>query len=395
MGNNVTLFKSLFLAGFDCSSQRRQDGRRLDLLAATGHDRFAAEDYDRLARVGIRAARDGVRWHLVERAPGRYDWRELVPRLRAARDAGVEVAWDLCHYGWPDGLDIWGAGFVERFARFARAAAEVIGQASPSPPWYVPINEISFWSWIAGDMGHFAPFARGRGRELKAQLARAAIAATAAIREADPRARVLCAEPLIQVTTDSPQRAVREAAHGHHLAQYEAVDMLLGRRCPELGGAEDALDALGVNYYPDNQWVLGGPKLRPGDPLHRPLAELMVEAHQRYRLPLVLTETGAEGEARAPWLRRMGDQVRVARSAGVPVAGICLYPILDYPGWDDDRHCPAGLWCHPDAEGRRPVHEPLARELARQRRLFADAAAVADLSPVGETRPGATISQGA
>lgn len=392
---DLTFFTSFFLAGFDCSCQRRHDGRRIDLLAGTGHDRFAAADYARLAGVGIRAARDGVRWHLVERAAGRYDFSELLPRLKAARDTGVEVAWDLCHYGWPDGLDIWGAEFVERFARYARATAAVVLEASPRPPWYVPINEISFWSWIGGEMGHFNPFTHGRGFELKAQLVRAAIAATAAIREVDPRARFLCAEPLIQVTTDSPHRAVREAARGHHLAQYQAVDMLLGRLCPELGGAEDAIDVIGVNYYPDNQWILDGPKLDRGNPLHRPLADLLTEVFRRYRRPLLLAETGAEGDARAPWLRGVCDEVRRARSAGVPVAGICLYPILDYPGWDDDRHCPAGLWCHPGPSGERAVHDPLARELDHQRRLFATADSTADLSLAGAAGRGATISQGA
>ena len=34
----------------------------------------------------MRGARDGVRWHLVEAAPGRYDWSSVLPQMRAARD---------------------------------------------------------------------------------------------------------------------------------------------------------------------------------------------------------------------------------------------------------------------------------------------------------------------
>jgi hypothetical protein len=55
----------------------------------------------------------------------------------------------------------------------------------------------------------------------------------------------------------------------------------------------------------------------------------------------------------------------------VPVEGICLYPVLNHLGWDDDRHCQNGLLDFPrDAAGRRGVIARLAEELARQRALF-------------------------
>ncbi len=63
-------FQSFFMAGFECSSHRRADGRRLDLLASTGHDRWAAEDYGAVAAHGLRTVRDGVRWHRVEAQAG-------------------------------------------------------------------------------------------------------------------------------------------------------------------------------------------------------------------------------------------------------------------------------------------------------------------------------------
>ena len=85
-------------------------------MAATRHDHFALSDYARLRQVGIGTARDGVRWHLVERSPGRYEFGSLLPLVRAARKADVQVIWDLCHYGWPEGLDIFGPEFVDRFA---------------------------------------------------------------------------------------------------------------------------------------------------------------------------------------------------------------------------------------------------------------------------------------
>ena len=96
------IFKTFWMAGFECSCHRRGDGRRLDVIAATAHDRFAARDYARVRRLGIETVRDGARWHRIERAAGRYDFSSLLPMVRAARDTGVQVIWDLCHYGWPD-----------------------------------------------------------------------------------------------------------------------------------------------------------------------------------------------------------------------------------------------------------------------------------------------------
>jgi hypothetical protein len=51
--------------------------------------------------------------------------------------------------------------------------------------------------------------------------------------------------------------------------------------------------------------------------------------------------------------------------------GICLYPILDYPGCRNNRHCETGLL---DPQGTRPVHRPLAEELRWQQARFADLA---------------------
>mgnify|MGYP001770958525 CR=1 FL=1 len=61
-----------------------------------------------------------------------------------------------------------------------------------------------------------------------------------------------------------------------------------------------------------------------------------------------------------------------ALEAGIPVQGVCLYPVTDYPAWDDDRHCPTGLLSHPKPGGSREVYGPLAEELRRQQRLLAD-----------------------
>ncbi len=367
----MSVFKSFFLGGFECSTHKRADGIRLDLIALSGHDVQAAGDYARLARHGLHAARDGLRWHLIERRRGVYDWSSLLPQLQAARAAGTQVVWDLFHYGWPNGADIWTPGFIERFAAFCRAAAEVVRDETDGPPWFCPVNEISFLSWAGGDMGGMNPFARGRGGELKAQLVRMYLTAVDAVRAVAPDARFITAEPLINILPQSGLDHHQRAAADYMEAQHEAVDFLLGKRRPELGGHPDAVDVVGVNYYFNNQWIDHGRPVHLGDPIFKPLRELLADVHARYGKPLLIAETGTEGVFRAPWLHYVADEAGNAMAAGVPVEGICLYPVLSHRGWDDVRHCPNGLFAGFTPDADRTPYKPLADELARQQGFFA------------------------
>src|ERR1043166_6354340 len=84
-------FSSFFMGGFECSTHRVRPDRRLDLIATTQHDKFADADYRRMLNAGLRVAREGVRWHLVERTPGVYDFSSVLPIVRAARATGTQV----------------------------------------------------------------------------------------------------------------------------------------------------------------------------------------------------------------------------------------------------------------------------------------------------------------
>src|SRR5690606_5322466 len=114
-------------------------------------------DYEALQQHGIQTCRDGLRWHLIERWAGEYNWSSFLPQLQASQQTGMQPVWDLCHYGFPDHLDIWSPEFVESFARFAGAAAALVRDETQATPFYCPVNEISFWAWAGGDEGLFNP----------------------------------------------------------------------------------------------------------------------------------------------------------------------------------------------------------------------------------------------
>ena len=363
-----TLFRSFFQGGFECSTHRRaHDRRRIDVIAATWHDQLAKEDYQTLGTLGILTVRDGLRWHLIEQQPGQYDWSSLANQLAAASAAGTELIWDLMHYGWPDDLDVWNPDFVLRFARFAREAAKHIRDATHGTRFYCPINEISFLSWGGGDAAYLNPFARGRGFELKVQLARAAIAAMDAVREVDPAARFVHTDPVINVLTDYARPEDAPHAEGHRQAQFQGWDLLGGRIWPQIGGRADLLDIVGVNYYHNNQWIHGGPQINRDHPRFKPFHRILADTFSRYGRPIFVAETGIEGHERPAWLSMIAREVRHARQIGVPIEGICLYPILDHPGWDDDRPCPNGLIKRSPGEPRSLINEAYLAEMMKQR----------------------------
>jgi len=365
------LFDSFFIGGFECSTHYLESGKRLDEIAFTQHDRLAKLDYLRLQQQGIRTAREGIRWHLIEREPGNYDFSSAVGMIRAARETQTQTIWDLCHYGWPDWLDIFEPRFIDAFEKLARAFALLLKNEGEELPYIAPINEISFFSWGGGESAWLNPYQRGRGNELKEQLIRAAVAATEAVWDVNPQTRITQIDPVINVLPDDPANAEHcAAAEAYRLSQYEAWDMLSGRLKPYLGGKERYLDVIGVNYYVHNQWILGGSFIEPDNPRYRPFREIIREVYERYRRPMFVAETGIEDEARPSWFSYICNEVLAAMHAEVQMEGICLYPIVNHPGWVDDRHCYNGLWDYPDEAGEREIYEPLARELQRQRLVF-------------------------
>ncbi|WP_312367002.1 glycosyltransferase [Ensifer sp.] len=366
------LFLSFFQGGFECSTHHipGKSGtlphRRLDVIASTQHDQYAEEDYRQLMGHGIRTVRDGFRWHLIERSPGRYTWDSALSMISAGRRTGTQIIWDLLHYGWPDDIDLWSPAFVERFSMFAGAAAALVRAESDGPIFFCPVNEISFFSWAGGDAAYLNPWATRRGFELKVQLVRASIASMKAILDVDPQVRFVHCEPAINVVADPGRTHEKELAEGHRLAQYQAWDMISGRSWPQLGGRDRYLDVVGVNYYYNNQWVHGGGPIDVGHPLHKPLRKILVETYARYGRPMLIAETGIEGDRRPDWLQYVAGEVRAAMKAGVPIEGVCLYPILNHSGWDDDRHCENGLLSMVRGPRGRKFYLPLARQLKEE-----------------------------
>jgi len=341
------LFRSFFIAGFESATGLNQRLQWIDQISATEHDRRIDRDYAMISKIGIHVARDGVRWPLVDTGR-KYNFSSLDLLLSASEKHGVEPIYDLFHYGYPRDLDIFSSGFIERFSSYCHAVAERIKFFTDPPHYFTPVNEPSYFAWAAGDAGRFAPHTFGRSFELKIQLARAAIAGIDAIRSVLPRARMVNADPLCRVAIPRNRPDLsEEVRHFNENVVFESWDMLSGRLFPELGGSPSHLDVVGINYYWTNQWEHSAPEipLAPEDERKWPLQDLIRWVWHRYRQPMVLTETAHVGKNRGPWIRQATFEVEEILNEGIPLKGLCLYPILGMPEWHDQSSwARMGLW---------------------------------------------------
>ena len=242
----------------------------------------------------------------------------------------------------------------------------------------------------AGMRGEGSEDSRISGYLIKQRLVRAALAGIAAIRAADPEARFLHVEPVLHVAPCEDDAEQQDLARRITAFQWQTFDMLSGRAEPGLGGHPDALGWLGLNHYHSSQWEVPSEKrlawhLR--DPRRRPLSALLGEAWRRYQRPMIMAETGHVGIGRAAWLHEIAGEARRARAQGVPLQGVCLYPLLDRPDWrETQRWHRSGLW-HLDRPELRRLHRPYAKALLSWARPEPPAAAAAS----SHGRPGMLV----
>jgi beta-glucosidase/6-phospho-beta-glucosidase/beta-galactosidase len=347
------LFNSPILGGFECAYAKTYNGTRLDLLSATKHDEYVVSDYQLLKAQGIKTVREGFAWHQIDTGLDNYDFSRFIPMIKAGVEANVEQIWDLNHFDYPDDLDPLSPEFITRFSAYAKAAVKLLRQFMKGTIYIVPINEISFFSFIGAHVGNWAPFYNRRGTAFKRQLVKASITAMDAIWTVDKNVRFIQVDPIFtRIPKDPNNLKAQSLAKQFFLNKFAAWDMLTGKINPELGGHPKYLDICGVNYYYYNQeWI----KISPfGKVTHQTitlksrsrqsLRILLGEVYERYHRPILITETGGWGELRPKWWRLLLRELPEAIAAGIPISGVCAYPVIDRPDWDDGHLTNSGLW---------------------------------------------------
>lgn len=362
-------FKSYFQGGFECADQVNRHAIRVNLLQETEHDIRIEEDYRLLNDLNIFTAREGICWSNVEKEAGFFDFSEVLVRMKAAEKYGIQVIWDLIHFGYPDGLFPTHPHFASRFENLCRAFARFYQENSSEILYVVPVNEISFLSWFSGETRGTIPFAVHNGWDIKYHLCKAALQGIKILKEELPTCKIVMVEPLVKIHNkgnEDPEEVFRRNEY-----QFEAMDIIGGRLCPELGGDESYLEILGFNYYWNCQWkgeaeTVWWPDI-PGE--RTPLHELLKDAYKRYGKPMFLSETGHFGEGRVEWLEEITQECLIASEQGVDFHGICIYPITDRPDWDNlESYSHCGIYDLDENKNRIPENDYI-QSLKRQQIL--------------------------
>ena len=310
------MFRSFFLAGFECATGYNVHGEWIDQIAATQHDRLRRRRLPPAPRGRASRARarpSAGRWST---AAGRYDFAAVraVPRRRAAPRhrgrSGISSTTATRTTSTCSRAEFPGASPTTAARRRVTSRAQTDG-----PHYFTPVNEPSYFAWAAGDAALFAPHQRGRGCELK--VAAGARRDPRASRRSARRARTRASSTSTASAAWCRPRSARARGRRRDALQRatsssRASDMLAGRLPPGARRQPRAhLDMVGINYYWTNQWELGreGVPLADDDPRRMPLARAgarRLAALRRRRC--WSAETGALDDERAPWLAQLADR---------------------------------------------------------------------------------------
>jgi len=350
--------------------------RPLDEYELTQHYQRWHGDLDRIAGLGVRTIRWGLPWYKIEPSRGKFDWSWSDQVLGYMIDElHIDPILDMIHYGTPTWMP---QAFLDPdYPICAGEYTEAVMQRYGSKlKYFTPMNEPTVGADFALRRGQWPPYGNSEGSFVKGMLgiARGIQAVTAAIRRSKNDAVIVAVEALHKYivsdthsTTPSPlpvsiagPAAAREPALARPSApplglitDLQAWDLSRGvvdgahslyEYFLKNGATADELallrqkpvqqDILGVNFYPWSVERAAGDK-SDAKAKGTDLKELLNQAYSYAKVPLMVTETSADGilQDKKNWMSATIDAVHSARLQGVPVCGYTWFPAFAMIDW--------------------------------------------------------------
>jgi beta-glucosidase/6-phospho-beta-glucosidase/beta-galactosidase len=322
-------------------------------MAECGHDARWREDFALVKDLGLTFLRYGPPLHRALLGPGRHDWDFADQAFAELKRLDLVPIVDLCHFGVPDWVgDFQNPDFPQLFADYAAAFARRYAWVQ----LYTPVNEMYICALFSARYGWWneqLTTDRGFVTALK-HIVKANVLAMRAILAARPDAIFIQSESSEYFHADSPRAIgpaeIRNAErflsldlnYGHRVGSdmYEYLmdngmtreeyhfflDNRLRRHC-----------IMGNDYYWTNEHLVApdGHTRASGEIFG--YAVITNQYHQRYRLPVMHTETnlreGPNGDEAEFWLWKQWANVLRVRNDGVPVVGFTWYSLTDQIDW--------------------------------------------------------------
>lgn len=345
----------MFATGIENSypTIRLPDGstKRVDEMDKCGHYEHWQADFQLVKELGIEFLRYGAPYYRAHLAPGQYDWSFADETFNFLREAGIAPIADLCHFGVPDWLENFqNPDFPAHFAEYAKAFAGRF----PHIRFFTPINEIYVAATFSAQLGWWNErLASDRSfvTALKT-LCRANVEAMRAILEVQPKAIFIQSESseyfhaahpdeLSLATILNEKRFLSlDLTYGHpvNVVMYEYL-LDNGMTRDEYHWFADnhvkARCVMGNDYYITNEHLVGeNATISPAGEIFGYYV-ITHQYFQRFRLPVMYTETNLADAERAPaWLQKEWANLFRLREDGVPIVGFTWYSLTDQVDWD-------------------------------------------------------------
>jgi len=392
-------------------------GSGKDVLQTTRHAEFYEQDLRLVKQTGLKYLRYSVPWHSIEREKGVYDWRWMDKAVACLREFGIKPIFDpLHHTSFPEWLTDGFANpeFPESYLKFVSALSDRYWWVRD----YTVANEPFVTTWFCGHEGFWYPYFRGASNFVPMMInvgkTISLVSRMLVEKYADVR--------LIHVDAAEKHRAMdfESEPHSffHNAVRFLVPDLILGKINHEHqlysylhdnGTTKDQLfwfeenpariDVLGLDYYShcELEWGREG-RIYPNQ-MPEGFLPTALEYAERYKLPLMLTETNIRGYVsdRISWLKFMVEQCEILeeklKPMNIPFEGFCWYPFIDSTDWgslltEANNHLdPQGIfWLDQNRETRHASElSEIFGALARGQITSKDIPAYRFLPPLDET----------
>jgi len=345
----------MFATGIENSAPTIEQGRvRHDQCETCHHYERWREDFARVEGLGIRFLRYGPPFHRTYLDRKRFDWGFADQTFAELRERDLVPIVDLCHFGVPDWIgNFQNPDFPELFAQYAAAFAERF-------PWvqlYTPVNEMYICALFSARYGWWNEQLHDDRSFVTAlkHIVKANVLAMHAILARRPDAIFIQSESTEYFHAESPDAI--KPAEVLNARRFLSLDLNYGRRVDsemyeflfDNGMTREEYHffvehhlkhhcIMGNDYYVLNEHRVcaDGTTVAAGEVFG--YAEITRQYHERYRLPIMHTETnfaqGAEGDEATQWLWKAWANVLRVRNDGVPIVGFTWYSLTDQTDWD-------------------------------------------------------------
>lgn len=332
--------------------------KRINEMEKCGHYKLWKQDLDLVIETGIDVLRYGPAYYKVHEAPGKYDWSFADEVFTYMKEKGITPIVDLCHFGLPDWLgDFQNSDFPGYFAEYAKAFATRYNYIT----MYTPVNEIFIAAAFSAQYGWWNECKtddRSFVNALK-NLCKANVLAMQAILEVQPAAVFIQSESTEYFHPETPacdplstflnqKRFLSlDLSYGYPLSvvMYEYL-LENGMTKQEYRWFENNLIkgscVMGNDYYITNEHMVheDGSTSAAGEIFGYYV--ITQQYYNRYKLPVMHTETNISEPNAVRWLQTQWANVRRLKRDGIPIYGFTWYSLTDQVDWDSALRNDAG-----------------------------------------------------